>query len=229
MSTTLFPPTTRPADLSRYRGAHAAMRRSNDLLVAGLTDRPDRRRAAALARWFSGYAGELRAHHEVEDDTIFPSLAARVAAYEPFHSTISADHHRVDELLVQIAGGLERLASPVVHAHADAWSSAFGGAAELRDLLAGHLDLEDADVLPLIERHFSYEEYAVIDEEALRRLSLSQLRFTVPWFVAMLPADEAATLLAEAPLPMRILWRVCRRSYARLTRAAFAGSLPVPR
>lgn len=226
MTTTLATPATRPADLTRYRGAHAAMRRSNELLADGLVERPDRRRARALARWFTGYAGELRAHHEVEDDAIFPALAERVTAYEPHHSTIAADHRRVDELLVQIAEGLDRLASDTGDEHDHA--SARAGAIELRDLLDAHLDLEDLDVLPLIERHFTYEEYAVLDEEALRRLSLRQLRFTIPWFMAMLPADEAAAARAEAPLAMRVLWRLHHRGYDRLTRTAFPGADPRP-
>lgn len=229
MTTAIATPVHRPADLSRYRGAHDAMRRSNELLVAGLVERPTARRAGALARWFAGYADELRAHHSVEDDTVFPALDDRVAAYAPHHHTISADHHRVDELLEQIGDGLSRLATGTDARPDDAHAAALSGAVELCDLLAGHLDLEDLDILPLIERHFSYEEYAEIDEEAIKRLSLRQLRFTVPWFMAMLPEDVAAAGLADAPLALRVIWRLSRRSYARLVRDAFEGCAPAPR
>lgn len=77
--------------------------------------------------------------------------------------------------------------------------------------------------LASIERHFSFEEYAVIDEEAIKRLSLRQLRFTVPWFMAMLPEDVAAASRAEAPVALRVIWHLCRRSYARLVRDAFGA------
>ena len=84
-------------------------------------------------------------------------------------------------------------------------------------------------MLPLIERHFTYEEYEVLDQAALKRLSMKQLRFTIPWFMAMLPADVAAATRADAPRALLVIWRLHRGGYARLTRAAFGPAAPASR
>jgi hypothetical protein len=100
-------------------------------------------------------------------------------------------------------------------------SQALALAIELRDLLADHLDFEDADVLPLFERHFSVAEYAVIDKAAVKAMSPRQSLFTVPWFMATVDAETARKTLAEAPLALKVVHLITRRRYARLFSAAF--------
>jgi hypothetical protein len=70
----------RPAipDLSRHRLIHGAMRVADDQLVAGIagSERGDRRRAAAVWRWFDGYAADLRVHHRVDEERWVTRLRA---------------------------------------------------------------------------------------------------------------------------------------------------------
>jgi hemerythrin-like domain-containing protein len=200
-------------DLTTYRLLHRAMRRSNDQLVAaidGLAD-ADADRAAALGRWFTGYAGELRCHHHIEDDILFPALAARVPTYAEYGGSLAADHERLDEVIDSVAAAIERRDR----------GAALAAAVELRHLLAEHLGVEDDDILPLFERHFSAAEWDTFDKAAEKAIKPKQLLFTLPWLASTLDDRELAAILDGAPLVLRVLWRVSKGRYAKLAAVAF--------
>jgi hemerythrin-like domain-containing protein len=215
-------------DLTMYRALHQAMRVANDQLVAALgADRPpSTERLAALARWFEGYSEELRTHHHIEDDICFPALAERVPAYADYASTLADDHDRLDRVIDGLRAALGRLACGrgEIRGEATIVSEAVALAVELRDLLTAHLAFEDADVLPLFERHFSVAEYAVLDKAAVKAMSPRQAMFTVPWFMATVDPAIARKTLDEAPLPLKVIHRLTRRRYARLVSTAFGAA-----
>ncbi len=212
-----------PPDVTLYYEVHEAMRQANEQILSGLTDPTfaddDRRRAKAMHRWFVGYCGELKGHHHAEDHLIFPELAARVPAYASYADTLAADHDRLDVILEGLGNALARMAA------GDGWSTAKAEATalavELRDLLLVHLDFEDSDVIPLIERHFGKAEYKVIEDKILKEISPKQALWTVPWWVSVTPPEAAAKALAEAPLPLKVIYYATRGSYARMTKRAF--------
>ena len=149
--------------MARWRALHDAMRRSSEQLHHTLTalDPGDRNRTAALEKWFSGYADRSRAHHRVEDEVVFPAIARRVPTYESFGETLTAEHRHLDDVLDDISTGLADL----THGRTDALDRTVALSAELHDALAAHLEVEDEDVLPLIERHFSCREFEAFDAQ----------------------------------------------------------------
>jgi hemerythrin-like domain-containing protein len=221
-----MPPRPAIPDLSRYHLIHGAMRVADDQLVAGIarSERGDRRRAAALSRWFDGYAAELRLHHRVEDEIYFPALGARVPAHAECAPLLAADHERVDHLLDATLAALADAGGRWDRLHGDALAQA----GQLRDLLAAHRDVEDADVLPLFGRHFDADEYAALHAQALKRVSPRQWCFTVAWLAATVEPAVAARELASAPRAIRLIWRATRRRYARLARRAFGPASAAP-
>ena len=156
-------PTPTAPDMARWRALHDAMRRSSEQLHHTLStlDPDDRSRSAALEKWFAGYADESRAHHRTEDEVLFPALARRVPTYETFGATLAAEHRHLDEVLDEIGGGLADLS----HGRTDAFGRTLALSAELRESLAAHLEVEDEDVLPLIQRHFSCREFEALDAQ----------------------------------------------------------------
>ncbi len=206
-------------DTADYRIIHHCLRVAPHRLAAALADLApgDHTRARAIERWWRGYAGEVLAHHTIEDEIFFPQLAARVPVVVDHLARVEGDHHRLDELMAAAAAAMTRLAASASQADAE------GAAAvvrELADLMDRHLDFEDEDLVPLFTRHFTPAEYAVMEDAAKSSLSLSQAAFTVPFIMHWAPPEESAPLLAGAPLPMRLLYRATRRSHARLTRLA---------
>jgi hemerythrin-like domain-containing protein len=222
-------PSPAAADLTGYLAIHQAMRVANDQLVRGIgTARvADPERAAALGRWFRGYSDELRTHHHIEDDIMFPELASRVPAYAEYSDALAGDHDHLDRLIDALRGALATWAQHTTDtAEArDARYTALDLAVELRDFLEEHLAIEDADVLPMIKRHFSADEYVALEKQAGKAITIRQAIFTAPWYMATVDAETAARTLQEAPRALRIIYTLSRRSYARLVAKAF-GSQP---
>jgi len=212
-------------DLRSYRAIHDALRSANEQLVVGLRslpespDAPDR--VHGLRRWFAGYRAELRTHHELEDEVFFPALAGRVRAFAAYAAVLEEDHHRLDELIQLLQEALDRMAVEPLPGGSPVAAAASEHATELRDLMAGHLDVEDRDILPMFEHHFTAAEYDVLDQEALKSVSLRQALFTVPWFMATASPEAAAHTFSDAPLSMKAVHALTRGRYARLALQAF--------
>ena len=212
---------TETPDLTLYFALHDAMRRSSTRLHEAVQT-ADRGRSRAISRWFTGFVGELRMHHTVEDDVFFPALAERVPTFDEHGPELAGDHHRMDEILDDLGATLRRVADSLDWAPDH--ETAVRLAAELRDLLDVHLDHEDADVVPLFARHFSAEEYDGLRERADKiAFDTKQAFWTVPWLVANVDDATKQKLMVEAPLPLRIVWYLSRRRYARSERAALGA------
>jgi hemerythrin-like domain-containing protein len=215
---------TTAADLTTYRAVHHALREAAGRMAAasGTLRRSDWRRIDAFARYWKGYAGEVLAHHTIEDDTFFPALADRSPVAADLIARTDADHHHLDELMAAIDAAVATMVRGE-------------GPGLLPDLLGQlavhmdeHLEFEDADVLPLFERHFSGEEYAALEEVAMKSLGVGvQAAYTVPFLMYWTEPAAAAEMLAAAPLPLRVLHRLTRRRHARLT-ATTLGTLADP-
>jgi hemerythrin-like domain-containing protein len=214
-------------DTSGYRAIHEAMRAANQQLLDGLAnaDVRDPERAAAIARWFRGYSDELRTHHHIEDEIFFPRLLARVPEYAVYSDALAGDHHQLDELIDALRDALGRWAdstdeSPATRAML---AEVTDLAIELRDFLTEHLAIEDADVLPMFEQHFDADEYAELEKQAGRAITLRQALFTAPWYMATADAETAARTLREAPFALKVVYALTRRGYARLVSTAFGS------
>jgi hemerythrin-like domain-containing protein len=222
--------TTAPAptapDMDDYRVIHHCIRIAPHRMAAALADiEPgDLVRARAMARYWVGYAGEVLAHHTVEDEIFFPRLAERVPVVAEHLARVGADHHRLDELMEEAGAALERFAASASLAAAD------DAAAVLRELarhMDRHLDFEDEDLVPLFTRHFTAAEYDELTEAAMKGLALGQALFSVPFIMHWATPEDQAKLLADAPLPLRVVYRLTRRRHARLTALAL-GRAGVP-
>lgn len=203
-------------DTTTYYAIHRAMRVTSTQLHDALWEMvdEDRRRANALAKWFRGFCGELLSHHTIEDEIFFPALQARIPTYDEHAAELEEGHHRLDEIMAALTEALDQLAA------SGAWRStrlaALAQAADLRDLLTEHLDIEDRYIVPLFERHFTAKEYERLDMQAKKQgLSFRQALFTVPWLLATCTPEEQQEALVHAPKPLLVIWWLTRRSYAR--------------
>jgi hemerythrin-like domain-containing protein len=213
------------ADLTGYLAIHQAMRIANAQLVRGIGTAgvADPERAAALARWFRGYSDELRTHHHIEDDIVFPELLARVPDYAAYSGSLADDHRELDGMIDAIREALATWARHTTESDAarDARYTALDLAVELRDFLEQHLAIEDADVLPMMFRNFTFEEYAELEKQAGKAITIRQAMFTAPWYMATVDPETAARTWREAPITLKIIHLLARRSYAKLVSAAF--------
>ena len=211
-------------DLTSYRTVHQCPRvAAHRMAGAAASAAPgDLRRAAALARYWKGYAGEVLGHHTVEDVIMFPALVERVAVASELIGRTDDEHDHLDHLMEAVTEAIAAWAAGGDIAAAAALL------AELDDHMANHLGFEDEDILPLFERHFTAAEYKALDEAAVKELGIGrQAAFTVPFVMHWVDDATRDEILGDAPLPLKVLWRATRRSHARLTAAAL-GDLARP-
>lgn len=206
-------------DTKDYRIIHHCLRTAPHRLAAALAEvsSGEHDRARAIAAYWAGYAGEVLAHHTVEDEVFFPRLVERVPVVADHLNRVEVEHHRLDELMDAAHRATRQFASTA------AAGDAARAAAVIRDLAAlmdSHLDFEDEDLVPLFTRHFTAEEYKAFERAAQKGLSLKQAAFTVPFVMHWAEPAESAELLAGAPAALRLLHVATRRRHARLTQRA---------
>lgn len=208
---------TSAPDVESYLRIHRCLRASAAQLAARLapaTARPATRRAdRALARWYRGFADEIRGHHQVEDVLLFPALATRIATYGEHSARLQGDHAEVDQLLDGLGHALRdgdrpraQLLAETLHHHLDE-----------------HLDYEDDEIVPLFVRHFSGAEFEILNNEAVRMTPPRQLVFTAPWLLAQLDRTEQQRVIASVPKALHVLWICTRGRYDRLVTRAFSS------
>ena len=218
-----------PPNLIMYYTVHQAMRDSSAVLhdaLAGMAD-DDRRRAAAIARWYRGFADELHAHHHIEDEIFFPALAERDASFEHFGPGLDADHVHLAQVIDDLTRAIGGLAEDEPWAPTRA--QAVELSAELRDHLMTHLAIEDEDVIPLFAERFTFDEYVELEQQAVKRGSLKSMLFTVPWLVVSCEAKTRDEIFESVPAALKLLWKLTRRGYARRTSYALGIDVPVVR
>lgn len=220
-----------PADPWIHHLAHRALQRDSvDLLrVLETARRGDRTRtrSRALARWFGGFGAVVDDLVTLEDRVVFPFLATRVPTYHLHADQIRGDHAQLRRLVRVTGAALDRLVrqGPALdRLPADdpgkGWREAAHAAAELRSLLADHLDLEDQDVLPLFERHVTADEYDVLLRRALVTVPWRRRSFALAWLAQHLDPEELERARTSAGPVARALWGAGRGRYRRLASAA---------
>src|SRR5689334_19176376 len=91
-----------------------------------------------------------------------------------------------------------------------------------------HLDFEDAEILPLIDEHYSHDEWAALEEQAQKHLGLGlQAAFSIPFIASMLDPGDLRDVLATAPAAFRVLYRLSRKRYNRLAARALGSAARV--
>jgi hemerythrin-like domain-containing protein len=204
-------PTTETPDTTTYYAVHRALRDGARKLHRAASGPLDAARIKAIARYWKGYAGEVLAHHTTEDSIFFPALVARVPVAADLKVATDADHHRLDELM---AIATEEVAAIQHGAGPQALVRAL---AELAELMEAHLDFEDADIVPLFARHFTADEYKVMEDKAIKLIGVSgQAAFSIPFVVTGFEPADRERLIAETPMPVRVIYRLFRGRYARL-------------
>ena len=104
--------------------------------------------AAEAARAFlAHWEGEERLHFRVEEEVLLPAYAARGDGGHPVVVRVLIDHLRIRCDAERVAAG-----APLEVLH------------ELGDRLAAHVELEEHELFPLIERTLSEPELSVLGE-----------------------------------------------------------------
>jgi len=210
-------PAPGPVDFTVMYAAHDAfdrdLTRLTEAVGSGRTADP-----AVRAGWAT-FKNQLHLHHTAEDVALWPALRQRVT--EPARIAVldamEAEHARIDPLLAQVDAAL------AAGHGAGAGQPATASAAELADVLTGHMAHEEDEALPLVAAHLGPAGWAAFGRRAARDQGLLGAAEFFPWMLDGAPADTTRRLLGMLPPPARLLYRaVWRPAYARRPRWASA-------
>jgi iron-sulfur cluster repair protein YtfE (RIC family) len=229
ITTTLLRRPDEPApDLTDYLVVHRAM--TTDLRrLAAVADRVarghdpiDARRAAAVRAYLSGIGAEIRSHHQIEDDHVWPFLVAvggRADADTTSLTGLTDDHEELDPLLDAAERAAGQLAAdPADRASAERLAAVL---ADLSALLDRHVADEERVVFPVIRRYVRVADYRRLQRRFRGNLSLRALVFAAPWVVSHTTSAERAAMLADAGAGLRVLVRVVGGRFAARQRLVF--------
>jgi iron-sulfur cluster repair protein YtfE (RIC family) len=157
-------------------------------------------RAAVVGGHVLMMTSMLHAHHEGEDELVWPLLEAR----SPEHAGLVADmvgQHEAMTVLVALA-----------QEQAPAWMAAPGilersslhtTLIKLEKELLHHLAMEEQQVVPLISRDLTQEEYAAVGAHARAALTPEQLAIGLGLILANTSADRGEAILDGMPADAR--------------------------
>lgn len=146
--------------------AHKLLRREFGALpelVRGVAEHDER--AATVVDHVEFLLCVLHNHHGGEDHIVWPRLHERAPAeIEPLVNTMESQHADIARQLTVIEQAASRFAHQVTVTNREALAVALEG---LLDPLTTHLAIEEPQVLPLIDRHLTAEEWASVSAHAL--------------------------------------------------------------
>lgn len=219
-ATTLpFPVTPRTEgdpqpDLTGFALIHRALR-SGAAMLAGVfahLDHPaasvDRTRRREIARFAGHVLYELHGHHVKEDEVLWPVIAACAGPHIDLEP-LTDDHTELQQLIDTATSAVRGLDTDW-HAAVAVLAPTF---AELSADLDAHIADEEDAVFPVMRRYVSKDDFARCERMFQKGSSFAHLRFVLPWLMDQCSDAERAELLADAPLPLRLLLRTSERSW----------------
>jgi hypothetical protein len=188
----------RPADLGFMWAIHAGLRRDAARLQA-LAPQLERGNGGPIAvpKGWTTFRQTLQVHHAAEDDDLWPVLRS--------HLTETEDLHQLDLMVAEHRG-----LTAAIQAVDAALASGVGvttAAQELGNVLGDHLDHEEQQVFPLLERHLSRGEWRRFLLTERRRRSLRERPEFLTWVLDNASDQDTAAVLAELPRPAHLVYR----------------------
>jgi hemerythrin-like domain-containing protein len=131
-------------------------------------------KVAVVADHVTWMVAFLHAHHQGEDELVWPRLLERVPGdTDPLIYTMEAQHEGLAKALDALAVEAADWRRTGAAAERDAVA---GAAAELLARIAEHLDLEERMVLSLIDKYLTKKEWDQVGASGLKKMSFAQLQ-----------------------------------------------------
>lgn len=134
----------------------------------------DSAQAAIVADHVGWMVRFLHAHHEGEDLLVWPRLLERVPVkIDPLIFTMETQHQGLAQALDDLAAKAADWRKTSAVQERDALAAA---ATELLVRIAEHLDMEEREVLPLIDKYLTEKEWKQVGGSGLKKMSFGQLK-----------------------------------------------------
>jgi hemerythrin-like domain-containing protein len=202
------------ADLDMNQIIHAAVRRDLARTEAALRSLPDgdADRAVELQRAWAALWGQLRHHHEQEDEHVWPYVRTLAVVDPAVVDAMESEHHAMAAACEAAAAAIDTVAADPTATNAAAAADAVAEAARITD---AHLEHEERAITPVIRERMETREWKAIEAEFRKGGPVQGGQF-LAWLQDGGDPEVLAALRSTIPPPVLfILSRVYGRSYHR--------------
>jgi hypothetical protein len=185
----------------------------------------DTARAAVVADHLEMINRHLHHHHSTEDELIWPKLHERVPAeIAPLVSTMESQHAVVDGIQEQITTLLPRWRESASEVDRQRLADLHD---RLHAALVEHLDLEEAEMLPIVAETLSWEEWHELGVRGRASTPREEQLVVVGMFAYDADPRAFVAMMSEAPPPVRwAIPRLGRRAYRRYATKVYGTATP---
>jgi hypothetical protein len=178
----------------------------------------DASRTAAVREEWTSFDATLHGHHEAEDNGLFPSISKEHASVRPTIEKLGADHRRIDPLLERADRAFAKLPQA---------NDALAVVRELSDLLAVHLAIEEAELVPFLRAAKTFPAPPNDETAAIYAAGFSWgMHGVAPDVLAALDTMLPDALKTRLPAARAAFAARCERVWG--TRGAGAARTPIP-
>ena len=205
-----------PARTEEMAVIHRIFRRGFPLMAELVRQTPTgaTARSEPIAAHLDFLLNGLHNHHSGEDENIWPLLLERVAVQTELITRMEQQHEVVAERSERVRSLLETWRRTPVDS--EALATALD---EFTAALVGHLDDEEAHVVPLLRSHITADEWTRFGQETFEKFTNTEKLIATGTLEEVATPEEARWFLGDLPLPIKLMWRLLgRRKYARYMR-----------
>ncbi|MFP3466796.1 hemerythrin domain-containing protein [Leifsonia sp. SIMBA_070] len=189
-------------------------------LVGGVAD-GDTAHADVVAAQLALISGALHAHHEGEDERLWPTLDERAPSCAVHVERMKAQHATMLDHLRELDAAVPGWRAAPSSATAEPVRAALDG---INAALAVHLPDEETTIVPVMEHTLTEREVDWFGKHGRAHTPKGQTWNMLGAILAAQPDGGAAFLKTNMPAPVRLLWRrVGAPKYARY-RAELEGA-----
>jgi hypothetical protein len=202
MSDTSPPPLTNTADMIALHNIfRKAFGSAPEVIAASAPE--DKARSAVVGSYYDNILRLLHAHHDGEDELIWPKLLERCPSDAEMISEVAGQHQVVVPLADEAMTQLGRWTSSASEEDGVALAKVL---VELNDALSTHLQEEETKILPLCSRYMTPAEWAQLPEHGLKHFDGDK-----PWLIFGLildnmPPQARGPMMERMPPPAQDMW-----------------------
>jgi len=207
--------------------AHGPFRRELGLSPRAIRRVPagDRRRTTDIADHVELFLSLLHHHHTIEDELLWEKLLDRVPGeLAPLVHTMESQHETVADLLERTRGALDHWRRTASVAEGTALADLLS---RLVSALGEHLDAEEAQLLPIMARHITEQEWAEFTERGMEAIPRKQLLLGFGMMLYEGDPEVIAIEMQNMPGLLRpLLPLLGRRAFRRYARRVHGTPVP---
>jgi len=196
-------PRVRP-DTSDMAAVHNVFRSSLATapdFIASAAGNDERR--AVIANYYANLLAFLSVHHDGEEQIVFPLLIERAPEHQSIVERGLSQHADVVGLMLAANQSVD---SWEVKGDSEA-PETLRSLRALDDVLAPHLDQEEAEIVPLAAEHLSVEEWGSLPGHAMGNFEGDKIWLIMGLIRENFTQDQRDAMLENMPPPARQMWQ----------------------